>query len=606
MPKTEPAILAYYESLVHENQLKITAVKAKIERFSYLRIALLIAEIGVFIAFVSVANELAVLLSGVCLLVPIIAFIVVVKKQQVLSTEEAYLKNLLWVYQNEVNLITKAENGYDHGTSFEDEDHPYLSDLDVFGKASLYALINRCATKKGIGELAHNLIHESDKAKILARQAAVQEIAADISSTYSFRANLKGHNTDKIAEIKYKLKHQLAKQLNFTHGGFLKLYVKLMPFLTVTVFLAAALLGGKLWSFLSLALLLNAAVTFYYTKWINQVYQGFSGSALLLNDYAIAIAWTEEKHWKSKYILDLFESDEKVSIQIKKLAKIIQAFDARLNILLGAVLNFFFLWDLRCCIKIDQWHQTAALKVENGLDRIGSFEELISIATLTFNHPNWVFPTLADEFSFETTSLGHPLIQRAKRVDNDFSFLDQPTVDIITGSNMGGKSTFLRTVGVNMVLAYLGAPVCASYMRLSIFKLLTYMRIKDSLNESTSTFKAELNRLKMILANVTLHKNAFVLIDEMLRGTNSKDKFMGSKVFIERLIELRTPTLFATHDLQLSELKEIYVHAVRNFHFDIQLNEGEMDFDYQIKEGPCTIFNAAILLKQIGLSLDSN
>jgi DNA mismatch repair ATPase MutS len=606
MFKTEPEILAYYESLVHDTQLKITAVKTKIERFSYLRIALLIAEILIFVAFVSVTNEVAVLFAGLCLLIPIFIFIVVVKKQQVLSTEETYLKNLLWVYQNEVNLITKGENGYDHGTSFEDEDHPYLSDLDVFGKSSLYALINRCATKKGVGELANNLIHENHKAKILARQVAVQEIATEISNTFSFRANLKGHNTDKIAEIKYKLKNQLAKQLDFTHSGFLKVYVKLMPFITVTVLVAAALLGGKLWSFLSLTLLLNAAVTFYYMKWINQVYHGFSGSALLLNDYAIAIAWTEEKKWKSKYILDLFESDEKVSLQIKKLAKIIQAFDARLNILLGAVLNFFFLWDLRCCIKIDQWHQSAALKVENGLDRIGFFEELISIATLTFNHPNWVFPTIVDEFSFQTTALGHPLIQQTKRVDNDFSFAGQPTVDIITGSNMAGKSTFLRTVGVNMILAYLGAPVCASQMKLSIFKLLTYMRIKDSLNESTSTFKAELNRLKMILTNVAIHKNAFVLIDEMLRGTNSKDKFMGSKVFIERLIDLQTPTLFATHDLQLSELKEIYEQAVRNFHFDIQLHDGEMDFDYQIKEGPCTIFNAAILLKEIGLSLDSN
>jgi len=605
MFKTEQEIHTNYEFLIGGVKTEITEVKTKIDRFSFLRVALLIVEVLLFVAFVSVTTDMAIVIMGFCLLLPIIIFIIVVKKQQVLSKKETYLKNLLWVYQNEVDLIMGKGNGYDQGVSFDDDNHPYLSDLDIFGKSSLFALINRCATKEGVTKLANNLTQESDKVHILARQAAVQEIVNEIASTFGLRANLRVHNTNKIAEIKYKLKEQLSKQLQFTQQQLLRIYVKVTPFITLSLLLTAIIIGGKLWSVLSLLALINAAITFYYMKRINLVYYGFSGSALLLNDYGTAIAWTEEKEWESAYIVDLFESKEKVSLQIKKLAKIIQAFDARLNILLSAILNFFFLWDLRCCIKIDQWHQIAAAKVENGLDRISSFEELISIATLTFNHPNWTFPEISDDFSFSSSSMGHPLILLEKRIDNEFEFVAQPTVDIITGSNMAGKSTFLRTVGINMVLAYLGAPVCASQMTLSIFKLLTYMRIKDSLNESTSTFKAELNRLKMILTHVALHKNSLVLIDEMLRGTNSKDKFMGSKVFIERLINLRTPTLFATHDLQLSELKEVYEHNVRNFHFDIQINNGEMDFDYKLKDGPCTIFNAAILLKEIGLSLDN-
>ena len=169
---------------------------------------------------------------------------------------------------------------------------------------------------------------------------------------------------------------------------------------------------------------------------------------------------------------------------------------------------------------------------------------------------------------------------------------------------MAGKSTFLRTLGINMVLAYAGGPVCARSLQLSVFSINTYMRIKDSLNESTSTFKAELNRLKMILKNIEQDKNTFVLIDEMLRGTNSKDKYLGSKVFVEKLIAEKTPGLFATHDLQLADLKEDHPTALRNFHFDIQIINGEMEFDYKLKQGPCSTFNAAILLKQIGLSLD--
>jgi len=168
---------------------------------------------------------------------------------------------------------------------------------------------------------------------------------------------------------------------------------------------------------------------------------------------------------------------------------------------------------------------------------------------------------------------------------------------------MAGKSTFLRTVGINMVLAFSGAPVCAARFQTSIFSLVTYMRIKDSLNDQTSTFKAELNRLKMILEMVSKVPDSLVLIDEMLRGTNSKDKYQGSKAFIERLIEQNISALFATHDLQLSEMIEDYPQQLRNYHFDIQLTEGEMNFDYKLKQGACRTFNAAILLKQIGLRM---
>jgi len=597
-------IQANYKFTLTDIQSKVAVVKAKIDRFSFIRVTLLIAEIALFVAFVRSDNDVAMLIGGFCLLIPIAIFIIVVNKQNRLSKQEVYLKNLLWIYQNELNVLNGEQNGYDHGVSFEDENHPYLSDLDIFGKSSLFALINRCTTKVGVEKLANLLTFGSDKEAILNRQEAIREMVLEIDRTFDFRTNLRGHDVSKIEEIKYKLKERLALQLKFTQQRFLRIYVKAVPFLTFAVLVAGILLGGRFWGILSLMALVNAATIFYHMKWINQVYYGFSGSALLLTDYASAIAWTEGKDWKSTYIRQLFQTKDEVSLEIKKLAKIIQAFDARLNILLGAVLNFFFLWDLRCCIQLDEWHQQAAVKVEGGLDRIGHFEELISVATLTYNHPKWTFPLLEDQFVLATTAIGHPLIPAIKRVDNDYISL-VPTVDIVTGSNMAGKSTFLRTVGINMVLAYLGAPVCADQMRLSIFKILTYMRIKDSLNESTSTFKAELNRLKMILTNVVLDKNSFVLIDEMLRGTNSKDKFMGSKVFIERLIDLGTPTLFATHDLQLSELKEVHDQAVRNFHFDIQINDGEMDFDYKLKEGPCTIFNAAILLKEIGLALDN-
>jgi DNA mismatch repair ATPase MutS len=603
--KMQEQVIEKYTVAITDTAQKIASLKTKIDRFSFLRVGLLLIEILFFVLFVSAENETLIWAFGVMMMVPIAVFIVVVKKQSRLSKAENYFKNLLWVYENEVAVINAQQNGYDNGARFEDENHPYLSDLDIFGRSSLYALINRCSTKKGINLLGDQLALPNEKAAIEERQKATQELANKIDETYNFRAILKGSNVDGIDELKEKLKNKLAKQMVFIKKPILKIYIKVLPFVMPLLILSGLILGGKLWSVVILVLLIHAGLTFFLMRNINEVYYGFGGGATLLANYAEAIKWTEDQKWESDYIKKLFSSDEKVSNDIKKLSKIIQAFDARLNLLVGGLLNFTLLWDLRCCAKLDDWYQTSSANVTDGLERISYFEELISVATLTYNNPTWVFPIITNDFGIVADDLGHPLIPAQKRVTNNFDFNPKPTVDIVTGSNMAGKSTFLRTLGINMVMAYAGAPVCAKSLKLSMFNILTYMRIKDSLNESTSTFKAELNRLKMILEKVQLNNHPLVLIDEMLRGTNSKDKFLGSKVFIEKLISVKTPTLFATHDLQLSELQIAYPEAVRNFHFDIQINNGEMEFDYKIKDGPCDKFNAAILLKQIGLTIDN-
>lgn len=596
-------ILAGYQQHVAQTKSELAQLQAKINRFSIIRVGLLLVEIAAFIYFVSSTDDLSLVLGGLFLILPVAVFIIVVKKQSVLIKQNQNLKQLLWVYENEVELAHGHPNGYEHGGIFTDDSHAYTADMDIFGSSSLFALTNRCSTQSGNELLATRLKGTSTQSEILARQEAIIEIQSQIEQTFDFRANLKGHDAHQIKNIKDKLRNNLAQQLKFVRSKILRIYVKLLPYLTSVLFIAAIIFGGKFWGVISVLALVHAAIIFFFNSQITKAYYGFSGSAELLTGYSDAIKWTEDQSWQSAYLRKLFDNEVKVSLQIRRLAKIIQAFDARLNILLSAILNFGLLWDLRCCIQIDEWLEKSFTGVENGLDRIGHFEELISFATLAHNHPDWIFPKMKPEFSLRSKALGHPLIAVNKRVANDFELLAVPTVDIVTGSNMAGKSTFLRTLGVNMVLAYAGGPVCAVEMELSIFNMVTYMRIRDSLNESTSTFKAELNRLKMILSHVAAHENSFVLIDEMLRGTNSRDKFLGSKVFIEKLIEMKRPTLFATHDLQLSDLENKHPMAVRNFHFDIQISEGEMNFDYLIKSGPCSTFNAAVLLKEIGLTI---
>ena len=606
MVKTKYSILTQYQNNVEKQQSLINGLTRKLNHISFSRLGLFIAEILIVALIISSGFSW---FLGMLTVVPIISFLVLVRRQSAVQNELNYARQLLWVYENEINSLTKGINGYTHGGDYIDEQHPYSADLDILGPGSVYAAINRCNTSTGLDLLASSLLTTAEKSTIELRQASIKELTGYIDETFHFRAELQTHKPKQLSVIKDKLEHHLPEQLKFADNHFLRGYVKSVPFITVGLLLLGIIFGGVMWNVFALVAVFNAGLTFFNLASINKVYYGFTGSSNQLSAFAGVIKWTEGIDWKSKYIKDLFKEEVttgrtlSVSGQIKQLASIIQAFDARLNIIVSMVLNLFLLWDLRCSIRLADWHGRSSDSLIKGLHRISQFEELISFATLTYNNPEWIFPVIKDDFHLSAAALGHPLIADSESVTNDFELAEQATVDIVTGSNMAGKSTFLRTVGVNMVLAFAGAPVYAKAMSVSIFRVFSYMRIKDSLNDHTSTFKAELNRLKMILNAISNTPNAFVLIDEMLRGTNSKDKFLGSKAFIEKLISQHTSALFATHDLQLSDMEADHHKAVRNYHFDIQIINGEMKFDYKLKHGPCKTFNAALLLKEIGLSL---
>lgn len=604
MLKTQAEIISDYTSKIDTIKSRILQTKKLVDKLSLMRIALFLLEIAFFILLLNSADDGWRTLIQIGLVLPVILFAFVVKKQSKLDKVIYYDEQLLWVFQNEWNILNSLTNGYDSGQQFESELHPYSSDLDIFGQSSLYGLLNRCYTKRGKILLAKKLAEKTTINIVRSRQIAVKEMLAKIDSTYSFRANLHGHDIEKIELIKSQLSGQLNGLLSFVRNSFIKWCVTLAPYISIILILSALFIDAIFWNVLSIYFIINIGWNVLLATKVNKVFYSFGGNSTLLNGYANAISWTENQQWSSEYLKSLVSFSKPISSEILALSKIIQHFDARLNILVGTALNALLLWDLKCCLNLNNWHQSSSINVISALDTLGDFEELISLATTAYNFPDWAFPEIVDDFKLYTAAIGHPLIPQLANVVNDFSLEGQPSVDIVTGSNMAGKSTFLRTIGINMILAYSGAPVCAKKMELSIFSLNSYMRIKDSLNESTSTFKAELNRLKMILDNVVNDKSTFVLIDEMLRGTNSHDKYLGSKVFIKKLITEKTPALFATHDLQLSELKNEHEKMVRNFHFDIQIKSGEMMFDYKLKQGPCSTFNAALLLKEIGLALD--
>jgi DNA mismatch repair ATPase MutS len=321
-----------------------------------------------------------------------------------------------------------------------------------------------------------------------------------------------------------------------------------------------------------------------------------------------SIAWIELTSFTSSYLQQLknvFDHHPgKASQKIKGLTGILERLDYRLNIVVFIPLNTFLFWDLQQVFALEKWKENNKQNISDWFRGLADMEAISSISNLTFNHPGWVFPVISkEEAVFESESLGHPLIPEGKRVNNSFSTKGVNQLNLVTGSNMAGKSTFLRSIGVNIILAMAGAPVCSRQLTLSHLKVMSSMRVNDNLEESTSTFYAELKKLKEIIEAVNSNEKVFLLLDEILRGTNSTDRHTGSKALIKQLIHHKAAGVLATHDLELAKLAEEFPGNIRNYHFDVQVANDELFFDYQLKKGVCQSMNASILMKKIGIEL---
>jgi DNA mismatch repair ATPase MutS len=313
----------------------------------------------------------------------------------------------------------------------------------------------------------------------------------------------------------------------------------------------------------------------------------------------------ENENWNSELLKKLSTENNNFSHRISKLRKLLQLFDIRLNMVMGAVLNIFMIWDLRIISKLDKWKKTN-LDIKKHLEIIGEFEALNSLAILNFNNPNNCFPIISQrEFEIDADYMYHPLIDRNEVVANCYSFKGTSRLDIITGPNMSGKSTFLRSIAINMILADTGSTVFADKFTFTPSKILTYLHITDSVKDKISTFRAEIIKLKSILEEIE-HSDVptFFILDEILRGTNSHSKFKGSVAIVKRLLDLKSSGIIATHDVHLGKMENDFPKAIRNFSFDFIVDEKEeLVYDYKLKKGINTKVNAEIVLKELGLEL---
>ncbi len=566
---------------------------------------------GLFILSVCVAigvDEIIIIVFSLAALV--ICFSWLIKKQSGFETLKNYYLDIKKVNENEVASMQSQANMYDNGIAFVTDKHFYTSDLDIFGGNSLFQLINRAATLPGIVKLGQWLNAPADKNTILLRQQAVDEIAGKNDWKLDIQANLLFSLKQQREQIK-NLVNYLNIPVEINGENWLATYSRIAPYLLFaaiicSIFYIPARYFIPVLGFFNYRLVSSRSESVEKTDLI----AGKIGTTLA--HFVLAFKSIEDGDWQSAYLKEVSSKIKNiegtpVSGKIAQLSKLIDKLNYRLNMVVKVVLNVFALWDLRQVIAIENWKRSNRESIEAAFDVVAEFEAIISLAGLRINYPDWCFPEVikSDGYTLTAKGLAHPLISSRTRVENDYELDDTYKIDIITGSNMAGKSTFLRTIGINTVLALCGAPVCAKDMKVSVMTIITYMRIKDSLNESTSTFKAELDRLQMLLKAVESEQKIFFLIDEMLRGTNSVDKYRGSKAVIEQLISKKAVGLVATHDLQIAELEAKHPDYIRNFYFDIQVKGGEMLFDYKIKHGECKTFNASLLLKQIGIDVDA-
>ncbi len=538
------------------------------------------------------------------LLVSVVLFGVLLKLFSLRSRQKDYHSNLTSINRDELNSLDEDYSAFDEGHKYVDPSHSFSHDLDLFGKGSLYQALNRTCTERGADRLAAWLSNPFPLSSNLERRnEAVKELSENIEWRQRFSAlAMMNKTSDNETRDFYDW---MKEDSQFAGNKLLRVVLYALP-LTAVLFLVLSITGTIHYSLCVICILLNLGLVFANLRRINRIHDRVSKKYNYLSVVSSLIQHIEDADFSASYLeelqSELGESRTTAVSKVKKLAGILHAFDSRLNMIMGFVLNGFLLWDYQCIVRIEKWKTDVAHLVPTWFGTIEIVDALSSLADYACNNPEYSYPEIFRDGKFlEAESMGHHLIKSDKRVCNDYALNAYGNINIITGANMAGKSTFLRTLAVNMIMAMCGAPVCAKKFRFTPVDLFTSMRTSDSLSEEESYFFAELKRLRMLIERIAKDKELFFILDEILKGTNSKDKSEGSMAFIEKVIGLGGTGMVATHDISLGELSREYPGKVTNSCFEIEIENGDVKFDYLLRDGITTKMNAALLMKQQGI-----
>lgn len=523
-----------------------------------------------------------------------------------LAWRKEYTDALIHLNQNELKGLAYDFGAFDGAPEKIAGDHSFSLDLDVFGEQSLFQSINRTVTFPGKELLADWFLHPfSSKEDILSRQEAVRELASHTQLRQHFyvTGSLRQGNKNDLNILtrltggkRYFIDRPLWKGL---------IWVIPAGWLAIAVGYAGGWLAGA-WG--SLFFLISVLAAYGRSKQVNDLYNSVNKMERILSTYSDLMKSFEGDTFQSEELTTLCRrlTDGKTvaSEAIRQLSGYIGALDQRFS-LAGIILNIFYLRDMRHALLLEKWKQKHADDLARWFDTLGRFDALCSLGGFAFNHPEYSYPQIADHyFKMEGKGLGHPLLDRKVCVKNDIDIPKNPWFLIITGANMAGKSTYLRTVGVNYLLACMGAPVCADSLTVYPAQLVTSLRTSDSLASNESYFFAELKRLKMMIDRLQKGEKLFIILDEILKGTNSVDKQKGSLALMKQLVAYRSCGIIATHDLVLGTLENEFPEEIKNYRFEADIQNNELSFSYRLREGIAQNMNACFLMKKMGIVVE--
>jgi hypothetical protein len=538
------------------------------------------------------------------------AFLVLVFVHAHIKEQETLFALLCKINQNEQAYLNGDLSAFDGGEAFINPEHPYTYDLDMFGNLSIFQHLNRTETAFGKAELARNL-SEPKATDILLRQEAIKELSEKMDWRHHFQATgqMFADKDEKMAQFKYWVDRPNTLQ----NQSFLKTLSFALPAATIIVLILNFTIEIEWASPLFKALgILNLLIVGSQVKQIKAEHELLSKMSLSFQKYAALLKAIENESFSSEKLNQLKQSivveGATASKALKRLSVILNQFDGLSNPFAAIIMNGLFQYHIHNIFSLQKWKQTYSQNVLQWFQVIAEFEALSSIANFSYNHPDFIFPTLIPQVSTAQSSplglggknVGHPLIAKGKRIGNDITFND-PSFVVLTGSNMSGKSTFLRTLGVNLVLAKMGAPVCADEFKFYPFNVFVSMRVSDSLQNSESFFFAELKRLKRIITELEQNQKTFVILDEILRGTNSNDKRAGTIGLIHNLMAHKAVGIIATHDLVIGDMEKQYADYLKNLCFEVEIVDDELRFDYTLQEGVAQKMSAAFLMKKMGI-----
>jgi hypothetical protein len=609
-----------YENKILEYQAALTEAEKELKNLSTLR---LLAFLGSFALIIFLAN--ARLAPLVWLLVPIcmLGFGLLIRDYNKLSYQKTNITFLKEINEQEVLRQQNKLSGFPSGQAFIDRNHPYAADLDMFGPHSLFQLINRATTESGQALLAEWLAQPASEKIILQRQQAIKELNSKLDWRQDFQAA--GMHFTNSKSGYQKLLTWIEKPATLLPDQ--------LKYMSVSVFLALASTAAAVYFVYGmmyymqdfslryiLPLIVSLIINSLYLKKLRPVAEDIidntHNNVIILGGYQSLITKIESGHFQSEILQRLksafSEGTYSAAYEISRLKNILSVFQMKgSKRSVGkndfyAIFNILWLFDVHLIILTEKWKQKNGPQLRTWAGSVSEFEVLSSVAGFAYSNPSFTFPQIQKEqYSIHFEMLGHPLLNPQRRVSNDFDLDGRGEIAMITGSNMAGKSTFLRTVGINLVLALIGAPCCAKSGRVSHMKIFTSMRTQDNLEEGVSSFYAELKRIEQLLKLIESGEPIFFLLDEMFKGTNSEDRYKGGASLIRQLSELNAFGMISTHDLELARLAAKHM-IVANFSFNSEINSGEIIFNYLLTKGICTDFNASELMKRSGIRILSD